>query len=118
ELGDDPLAPAVGGNERDVEALGVGDVAPLARHLREPDLAGGGVLRAAGDHIGQLHDARAGEAGDPEDLPAVDFEVDAAQPPAVDVARLEPDRGVGARRHGGATVRIDRLAAPKTGPTP
>src|SRR4029453_15689599 len=114
ELGDDPLAPAVGGNERDVEALGVGDVAPLARHLRQPDLAGDGVLRAAGDHIGKLHAPRAGGAGDPEDLPAVDFEVDAAQPPAVDGARLEDDGGVGTRRHGRAVVRIDLLADHET----
>ena len=47
--------------------------------------AGGGdrSLSAAGmpgDHVRQLEYARAGEAGDAEDLAPMDVEVDAAQP--------------------------------------
>ena len=37
----------------------------------------------------------------------MDVEVDAAQPAAANVARLEHDRGLGARRHRRAIVRID-----------
>ena len=89
---------------------GVGDVAPLVGPLRQADAAADGVRRAAGEHVRQLVHARAGEAGDAEDLAAVDVEVDAAQPAAADVARLEHDRRVGPRRHRRAVVRIDLLA--------
>ena len=76
----------------------------------QPDAAADGVRRAAGEHVRQLEHARAREAGDAEDLAAMDVEVDAAQPAAADVARLEHDRRVRPRRHRRAIVRIDLLA--------
>ena len=63
---------------------GVGDVASTRRTARGRRMrAADGVPRAAGDHVRQLEHAGAGEAGDAEDLAAVDVEVDAAQPAAV-----------------------------------
>ena len=64
----------------------------------------------AGDDVGQLEHARAGEPGEPEDLPLVDVEVDAAQPLAGDLAHLEHHRRLRLRGDRRTVVRVDVLA--------
>ena len=86
-----------------VPPVGVLGEAQPAGHL----VATGGM---AGDDVGQLEHARAGEPGEPEDLALVDVEVDAAQPLAGDLAHLEHHRRVRLRRDRRTVVRVDVLA--------
>ena len=106
ELRNDRLALPIRRHDRQTKLLGVLDLVPLARALRQPDPAADAVARAAGEHVRKLERACARESGDAEDLAFVNVEVDAPEPAALDVARLEHDRRVGALRHRRPVVRV------------